>query len=366
MDALPPVPPRADPVPPTDAAVPHAPEAVPPWAVRGGNRLVASARPALEIEGLPFVLGFGPPAPVPGPRARLSGSVGRERWSLVLPWRPLEALAEAIEPVAAGSRPDGERALLVALAAAGPLDALQAALGLRCTLDAVAPDDAPDDAPGAGPARLDVARIGVAGTCRGEAFAGSLELGPEGLAALAGHLPPAAAPAVPGVPLPPVVLSWRLGATRLGAGALRGLVPGDAVLVQDRLGEDRIALFAGERHAAPARLSGGGVALLAAPAPVRGGRLEGWSMTQFETADAPPLAGGGLSDIDVQLVFELGRARLGLGELAALRPGHVFDLGRDLSGPVEVLANGRRIGHGEVVRIGAALGVRLLGLAPGG
>ena len=77
-------------------------------------------------------------------------------------------------------------------------------------------------------------------------------------------------------------------------------------------------------------------------------------------APAPVPEDVDLDGLEVSLVFELGRRWATMSEVAALGPGSVLDLGRDLQGPVDILANGRRIGQGEVVRIGDAVGVRLV------
>lgn len=70
-----------------------------------------------------------------------------------------------------------------------------------------------------------------------------------------------------------------------------------------------------------------------------------------------------LDAIPIRLAFEIGRAEMSLAELGAIDEGHVFPLGRDpLSGPVDILANGRRIGQGELVEVGGTLAVRVLSL----
>lgn len=72
---------------------------------------------------------------------------------------------------------------------------------------------------------------------------------------------------------------------------------------------------------------------------------------------APPT--GGVDEVPVQLVFELGRAEAQVAELESLQAGYVFDLGKPLSQTVDILANGRRIGAGELVRLGDTIGVRV-------
>ena len=70
--------------------------------------------------------------------------------------------------------------------------------------------------------------------------------------------------------------------------------------------------------------------------------------------------GEAADDIPVTLVFEAGRRELTLGELRRLAPGAVLDLGRGASEPIDIRANGRRIGSGELVEIDGALAVRVL------
>ncbi|TVR08117.1 MAG: YscQ/HrcQ family type III secretion apparatus protein [Salinarimonadaceae bacterium] len=68
---------------------------------------------------------------------------------------------------------------------------------------------------------------------------------------------------------------------------------------------------------------------------------------------------GGVDEVPVQLIFELGRAEAQVAELESLQSGYVFDLGKPLSQTVDILANGRRIGSGELVRLGETIGVRV-------
>lgn len=68
---------------------------------------------------------------------------------------------------------------------------------------------------------------------------------------------------------------------------------------------------------------------------------------------------GGVDEVPVQLIFELGRTEARVAELETLRDGYVFDLGKPLSQSVDILANGRRIGAGELVRLGDTIGVRV-------
>jgi type III secretion protein Q len=85
-----------------------------------------------------------------------------------------------------------------------------------------------------------------------------------------------------------------------------------------------------------------------------------------EASDAPAAARA-LESVPVTVDFELGSLSLPLGELAALKPGYVFQLaGRLEEARVVIRANGARVGCGELVAIGDVLGVQLLAIEPNG
>jgi type III secretion protein Q len=72
-----------------------------------------------------------------------------------------------------------------------------------------------------------------------------------------------------------------------------------------------------------------------------------------------------LDALEVTLRFEVGDLSVSLGELKALRAGHVFDLGQPLNrGTVRILAHGNVLGKGFLVAVGERLGVRVSEFAP--
>ena len=68
--------------------------------------------------------------------------------------------------------------------------------------------------------------------------------------------------------------------------------------------------------------------------------------------------------LPVQLVFLAGQTEVALRDLRQISPGYIFDLGRPVDRHVEIRANGRRIGIGELVEIDRRVGVRLLKCEP--
>ena len=66
-----------------------------------------------------------------------------------------------------------------------------------------------------------------------------------------------------------------------------------------------------------------------------------------------------VDDIPVKLLFELGRIELSFAEIRQLAPGALIPMLRPLEDSVDILANGRRIGRGNLVQIGDCMGVRI-------
>mgnify|MGYP001825193403 CR=1 FL=1 len=64
-------------------------------------------------------------------------------------------------------------------------------------------------------------------------------------------------------------------------------------------------------------------------------------------------------DVDVTIWAELGRVTMSLGELMKLGPNSVVRLGRSVSAPVELMAQGVRFATGEVVVVDDCFAVRI-------
>lgn len=73
-----------------------------------------------------------------------------------------------------------------------------------------------------------------------------------------------------------------------------------------------------------------------------------------------------VEDLPVELVFEIGRCELPVSEIRKLGEGSVLPAAASTANAVNILANGRLVGNGELVRIGAGLGVRVLRLSKNG
>ncbi|MGY8678327.1 type III secretion system cytoplasmic ring protein SctQ [Bradyrhizobium sp. UFLA05-153] len=156
----------------------------------------------------------------------------------------------------------------------------------------------------------------------------------------------------------PVIAAGEIGSLRISAALLRKARAGDALLPDViPFARGQIILTAGSLWAA-ADLAGERLILRGPFRPRRS--LEYAQMTARHESQQLR-SETDLDDIEVTLVFECGRWPIPLGALRSIGEGHVFELGRPIDGPVDIVANGQCIGRGDIVRIGDELGVRLRG-----
>jgi type III secretion system YscQ/HrcQ family protein len=69
-----------------------------------------------------------------------------------------------------------------------------------------------------------------------------------------------------------------------------------------------------------------------------------------------------ISQIPVQLSFDVGEKTLSFNEVRQLRPGYVLELGKSLPEIIQIRSQQRLIGTGELVEINGRVGVRILNL----
>ncbi|MBB4188996.1 type III secretion protein Q [Sinorhizobium terangae] len=155
------------------------------------------------------------------------------------------------------------------------------------------------------------------------------------------------------------IVAGEIGSLRVPAGLLRKACAGDALLpdlVPFSRGE--ITLSVGQLWA-PADLAGDHL-ILRGPFRPRACSLE-YAHMMTEPESEQELSEADLDDVEITLVFEFARWTIPLGEFRTAGEGHVFELGRPIEGPVDIVVNGRCIGRGDIVGIGDELGVRLRG-----
>ncbi len=71
-----------------------------------------------------------------------------------------------------------------------------------------------------------------------------------------------------------------------------------------------------------------------------------------------------LSRIQVPMEVVYGKTRISLGELAGLQPGHLIRLNEVCDELVDLYANGKKIGRGEIVAYDHQFGIRIVTLEP--
>jgi len=159
-----------------------------------------------------------------------------------------------------------------------------------------------------------------------------------------------------------VTLACRVAYTDLSVSALRALGVGDAMLFDRIAVPGGAAVSAAESLQAVARFDEAGALILSErfqPSEPYG--LGDFLMTDDTVGEqaVQAIADTDLDNLPVRLVFEVGRVEMTLDDLRALTVGAPVPMDRPASSAVQVFANGRRIGAGEMVMIGEQLGVRI-------
>jgi type III secretion protein Q len=175
---------------------------------------------------------------------------------------------------------------------------------------------------------------------------------------------PAPAHSLNGLRIP---LPFSLGSTQITLREVAGIRPGDIVSIEEWSSTGAALLVTADLGASGRRLVG-----LAEGTRITLQQIKDIAMNR-DTPEATALPDDGnsplpldrLDALEVNLRFEVGDLSLSLGELKAIRAGHVFDLAQPLNkSPVRILAHGNVLGKGHLVAVGDRLGVRVSEFAP--
>lgn len=169
-------------------------------------------------------------------------------------------------------------------------------------------------------------------------------------------------------------MALRVGVATLARAEIAGLAPGDAVLLDVWTGAfGKAVAVVAETAGQTCTTSPAGFVLDGPLQPRRRGRSapalahppqpRTWEAFMSDIDTGPLPLDGALRDVQIRLVFELGRLELPLASLESLGAGHVFELGRGEDEPVDIIVGSRRIGTGQLVRIADQVGVRIVSLA---
>ncbi|WP_438867517.1 type III secretion system cytoplasmic ring protein SctQ [Pseudomonas sp. L1(2025)] len=154
-------------------------------------------------------------------------------------------------------------------------------------------------------------------------------------------------------PLPDLrqTLAVVAGQQHLSLGELRSLRPGDVLMLEPGPG---LLLELAGRLQARCQYQGEVLRLQEAlQAPLL--HMEN-TMTDVDAAAA-------LDDLPLKLVCQVGSLELTLAQLRELGAGSLLQLNTPGVDSVDLMVNGRRVGQGQLVKIGDGLGVRLLSFA---
>lgn len=155
-------------------------------------------------------------------------------------------------------------------------------------------------------------------------------------------------------------LGVEIGGGALAAGRLRALQPGDAFALEE---EDPPRIVLGPL-AAPAERAGPGRYRLTAPLRRRADtQTETDPMTPTDQPDTPDPAD--LDAVDLHLTFRAGSATMELGRLRELAPGAIIETTEEAGVHVDILANGRVVGTGELIDVAGKRAVQIRTLFTG-
>ena len=154
-------------------------------------------------------------------------------------------------------------------------------------------------------------------------------------------------------PLPALrqTLAVLAGQQWLSLGELRSLRPGDVLMLEHDAG---LLLDLDGRLQARCQYQGEALRLqdeLKAP------------LLHMENTMTDVDAAAALDDLPLKLVCQVGSLELSLAQLRELGAGSLLQLSTQGVDSVDLMVNGRRVGQGQLVKIGDGLGVRLLSFA---
>lgn len=317
-----------------------------------------------------------PLPPQDAARCRLDLNVDGAPGAAILSRALIEAVIAALDPKQGLDRLDPPHlALLLELALTDELSMLEASLGARVAITSVRAED--DDRQNrAGALAVEITVEGL------PSFGGELLLQPAHVIMFAQFLDRCAPRPNPapqagegnsiyppslrgedragGATELPVGVCVRVASATFAVGEIATLSPGDVVMADHSRQRPGTAVAVIAEHlVAPVELTAAGAQIAARP--TRGhGSLWEWSMENGgDRAPADIRQETGVDDIPVKLLFELGRIELSFAEIRQLAPGALIPMLRPLEDGVDIFANGRRIGRGNLVQIGDSMGIRI-------
>lgn len=162
-----------------------------------------------------------------------------------------------------------------------------------------------------------------------------------------------------------VMLSLMAGGQTLTLGEWRSLRPGDVAMLDSFASNEDpngAALNVGDRFSVGVSLSADSVCLKGPLTPVTSCQASNPPFEENLMSESP-VDPPHLDALPVRLTCEMGKLEMSLGELRELGEGSVLPIQRRPDQAVDLIVNGRCMGHGRLVMIGDGIGVQIERLA---
>jgi type III secretion protein Q len=153
--------------------------------------------------------------------------------------------------------------------------------------------------------------------------------------------------------------SLVIGSVALTADEIADLAPGDVVLADHICSPSTAILVIADHLGAFVTLAADSVRLSDEPVPLRS---SGWEWAISRRAQAAPndtIPAVAIGDIPIWLMFELSRKELPFHQLENLSADEVLPFKLAAGAAVDIVADRKLIGKGEIVDVGVARGVRI-------
>lgn len=160
-------------------------------------------------------------------------------------------------------------------------------------------------------------------------------------------------------------LAVQGGEAQLNIAELRSLRPGDVVMLDD-WPEGQVRLLLKNRLHARAVRDKNTLTLLEQPIAVnltKEHRMTESVVGASQDNSLDSELDATLDQLPLKLVCQVGSVELSIAQLRALGEGSLVQLTPQLDDRVDLMVNGRRLGQGQLIKIGDGLGVRLLSFA---
>lgn len=165
----------------------------------------------------------------------------------------------------------------------------------------------------------------------------------------------------------PFWAALEMGHTQLPADTLTTIETGDIVFMDQHVKGQQVIVRINQRTAFLGEVNGTGISILRGYQTMdeygQEQEVPPETMEERQEHDGHEMPADDtrvdLNDLPVTLMFEVGQQQLTLAELQNMQAGYVFELDRPIQQPVNIRANGKLIGHCELVQIENRLGARI-------